>query len=184
MATKKKASKKRPQPKRKPARKAAPRAKAKKVDPIPKGMHTLTPALSFKDAGAALAFYKEAFGAKELYRLDTPDGKIGHAEMKIGDSIFMMGEEWPDMEVYSAEHYKGTPIRMNIAVKDVDKAFERAVAAGATVARPVENQFYGWRSGNLKDPFGYYWMIGSQIEVVSPKQMQKRWQKMMAAPST
>jgi PhnB protein len=181
MAAKKKA---RTKPSRKSAARKPVSNKSRKVDPIPKGMHTLTPALSFKDAGAALAFYKEAFGAKELYRLDTPDGKIGHAEMKIGDSVFMMGEEWPDLEVYSAEHYKGTPIRINIAVKDADKAFERAVAAGAEVVRPVEDQFYGWRSGNVRDPFGYYWMIGSQIEVVSPKQMQKRWQKMMASPAS
>ncbi len=177
MAAKKKARTKRPPAPRKPATR---NGKAKKVDPIPKGMHTLTPALAVKDANAALKFYKEAFGAKELYRLSEPGGKIGHAEMMIGDSLIMLGEEYPDMKLFAADHYGGSPIRLNIAVKNVDKAFERAVAAGAEVARPVENQFYGWRSGIVKDPLGYHWFISSQIEEVSPKQMQKRWDKMMS----
>jgi PhnB protein len=182
MATKKKTRAKRPQTRKSAARKApARKAKAKKVDPIPKGMHTLTPSLSFKDAQAALKFYKEAFGGKELYRLCEPGGKIGHAEMMIGDSVIMMGEEYPSMSIYGAEHYGGSPVRLNIAVKDVDRAFKRAVDAGAEVARPVEDQFYGWRSGIVKDPFGYSWYISSQIEELSPKQMQKRWDKMMAS---
>src|SRR5690606_22725715 len=131
----------------------------------------------FRNAGAALAFYKEAFGGKELYRLCEPSGKIGHAEMMIGNSLFMLAEEYPDMRLYAADHYEGVPVRMNIAVKDVDQVFRRAVKAGAEVTRPVENQFYGWRSGNIKDPFGYHWIVSTQIEVLSPKQMQKRWDK-------
>jgi PhnB protein len=170
MAAKKKAQKKRPSPARK--------AKPKKVAPIPKGMHTVSPMFTFKNAGAALDFYKSAFGAKELYRLCEPSGKIGHAEMMIGNSLIMMGEEYPDMGLYAPERYEGVPIRMNIVVKDVDRAFKQAVSAGAEITRPVQNQFYGWRSGNLKDPFGYHWMISSQVENVSPKQMQKRWNKM------
>jgi PhnB protein len=180
MAAKKKSARKRPQPSLKSAaRKKAPGRKARaKVDPIPKGMHSLTPMLIFKSAGAALAFYKEAFGGKELYRLCEPSGKIGHAEMMIGDSIIMLAEEYPDMALFAADHYGGIPIRINIAVKNVDRTFERAVQAGAQATRPVEDQFYGWRSGNIKDPFGYHWIISTQIEDVSPKEMQKRWNKM------
>lgn len=179
MAAKKKSPKKRTQPPRKSAARKAPARKAKKkVAPIPKGMHSLTPMLTFKSAGAALAFYKEAFGAKELYRLREPSGKIGHAEMRIGNSIIMLAEEYPDMALFAADHYGGIPMRINIAVKDVDRTFARAVHAGAQATRPVEDQFYGWRSGNIKDPFGYHWIISTQIEDVSPKEMQKRWNKM------
>lgn len=181
MAAKKKAKKVPPPASRKGVKKAPVRkAKAKKVPPIPKGIHTLTPMLTFKDAAAALKFYKDAFGAKELYRLTEPDGKIGHAEMMIGDSLVMLGEEYPSMSLYGAEHYNGTPIRLNVVVKDVDKSFDRAVKAGAEALRPVADQFYGWRSGIVKDPFGYSWYFSTQIEVVTPKQMQKRYDKLMA----
>ncbi|MCA0199822.1 MAG: VOC family protein [Proteobacteria bacterium] len=146
-------------------------------------MHSLTPMLTFKSAGAALAFYKEAFGAKELYRLTEPSGKIGHAEMMIGNSLIMLAEEYPDMALFAADHYGGIPMRVHIAVKDVDRTFQRAVQAGAQATRPVEDQFYGWRSGSIKDPFGYHWIISTRIERLSPKQMQKRWQKLFALPS-
>lgn len=185
MAVKKKAQKKtarktaRKSAKKAPTRKAsAKKVKSKKVPPIPEGMHTIAPMFTFKDAGAAVAFYKAAFGAKELFRLNEPSGKIGHVEMMIGNSLIMMGEEYPDMGLYAAEHYEGVPVRMNVVVKDVDRAFQRAIDAGAEVTRPVGTQFYGWRSGNLKDPFGYHWMLGSQVEELSPKEMQKRWNKM------
>lgn len=180
MAAKKNARANRPVPARKtPAKKT----KAKKVDPVPKGMHTLTPLLTFKDASKALTFYKEAFGAKELYRLCEPSGKIGHAEIMIGNSLLMLAEEYADMSLYAPDHYDGIPMRLMVAVKDVDRTFAQAVAAGAEVTRAVETQFYGWRSGNLKDPFGYHWMVSSQVEAVSPKQMQKRWNKMFEAGS-
>ncbi len=182
MASKKKPAKKRVLPKQKARRpvvkKAAP--KAKKINPIPTGMHAITPSLVFKDAEAALKFYRAAFGAKELYRLTEPGGKIGHAEMMIGNSLIMIGEEYPDMKIYSAQHYKGSPVRMHIAVADADKIFKKAIAAGAKVGRPLTNEFYGWRTGVVQDPFGYYWSIGTQIEELTPKQMQKRWDKMMA----
>lgn len=181
MAVKKKARKKVPAKRRQAASKApARKSKPKKVAPIPKGMHAVTPSLVFKDAKAALKFYTDAFGAKELYRLTEPDGKIGHAEMMIGDSLIMMGEEYAGMQIYSAEHYNGSPIRLHIAVKDVDRAFARAVAAGAETVRPLSNEFYGWRNGIVKDPFGYSWFIGAQIEKISPKQMQKRFDKMLS----
>ncbi len=164
-------------PRKKTPQKAQ-KKKPKKVAPIPKGTHTVSPMFTFKDANAAIAFYKKAFGAKELFRLNEPSGKLGHAEIMIGNSLIMMGEEYPDMALYAADHYEGVPIRMNIVVKDVDAVFKQAVKAGAKATRPVQNQFYGWRSGNLKDPFGYHWMISTQVEVVTPKQMQKRWNKM------
>ncbi len=182
MAAKKKARKKRLQPARKSARKPAVRKakakKAKKVAPVPVGMPSVTPMFTFKDAALAMAFYKEAFGAKELYRLCEPSGKIGHAEMMVGNSLLMLGEEYPDMALYAPDRYEGVPVRMNIIVKDVDRAFAKAVAAGAEVTRAVETQFYGWRSGNLKDPFGYHWMLSTQVEDVKPKEMQKRWNRL------
>lgn len=183
MATKKKSPKKRPSPKRAQRKTPARKAKSRKADPIPKGMHSLTPMLTFKSAGAALAFYKEAFGARELYRLTEPSGKIGHAEMMIGNSLIMLAEEYPDMALFAADHYGGIPMRVHIAVKDVDRTFARAIQAGAQATRPVEDQFYGWRTGNLKDPFGYHWIISTQIENISPKEMQKRWNKLFEKPS-
>ena len=173
MAAKKKSTKKRSVP----ARKAAKKSKPKKVSAAPASPNTVSPMFAFKDAGAAVAFYKAAFGAKELFRLCEPSGKIGHVEMMIGNSLIMMGEEYPDMALYAADHYEGVPVRMNIVVKNADRAFQRALDAGATATRNVETQFYGWRSGNIKDPFGYHWMISAEVEKISPKQIQKRWNK-------
>ncbi len=182
MAAKKKPKKKTAQSARKPARATSGRKaharRAKRARSSSQSPHGLTPMLTFKSAGAALAFYKEAFGGKELYRLTEPSGKIGHAEMKIGNSIIMLAEEYPDMALFAADHYGGIPMRLHIAVKDVDRVFERAIQAGAQATRPVADQFYGWRSGNIKDPFGYHWIISTQVENVSPKEMQKRWKKM------
>ncbi len=182
MAAKKKSSKKitskkRPPPKRKTAARKA-KSKPKNASAAPESTNTVSPMLTFKDAGAAVAFYKAAFGAKELYRLCEPSGKIGHVEMMIGNSLIMMGEEYPDMALYAPDHYEGVPLRMNIVVKDADRAFQRAIAAGATATRDVKTQFYGWRSGNLTDPFGYHWMVSAEVEKISPKVMQKRWNKM------
>lgn len=169
---------------KKPARKKKPtakkKAKAAKVSYLPKGFHAVTPYLCVKDAAFALEFYKKAFGAKEVLRLNTPDGKIGHAEFIIGDSHLMIGDEAPQMGAMSAESMGGCPIKLNIIVKNVDKFFDNAVASGATVVRPVANQFYGMRSGMVSDPFGYSWFIASQIEALTAKQMKKRWERMMA----
>jgi PhnB protein len=195
MAVKKKSARKTPARKtasrRAPAKKSSSKAKSKsktkpkpkKVPPIPKGMHSVTPGLVFKDANAALAFYRTAFGAKELYRLVEPAGRVGHAEMMIGDSLVMMSDEYPEIGIMSAEHYEGSPVRLSIVVKNPDAAFKRALDAGAVETRPLQNEFYGWRSGIVRDPFGYHWFITSQVEVVSPKQMQKRWNKMLASMS-
>lgn len=185
MAAKRKSAAQRRGSARKSSRKAVRKARAganpRKVDPIPKGMPTLAPGLVFEDAEAALAFYRDAFGAKELYRLTEPGGRIGHAEMKIGGALIMLSDAYPEMDIHSVQHYGGSPIRLNIAVKDTDKAFEKAVAAGAAVVRPPQNQFYGWRCGVVKDPFGYHWLINTQIEKVSPRRMQKRLTALVAS---
>ena len=124
-----------------------------------------------------MMFYTKAFGAKELYRL-TAGGKVGHAEMRIGDSVFTLSDEHPEMGILSAKSLNGSPIRLTLTVKNADKLFDQAVAAGATVLRPMQEEFYGYRSGNVLDPFGYSWMIRTQVAVVSRKEMQKRLNKL------
>lgn len=155
-----------------------------KVPPVPKGVHTITPSLCFEDAAFAIQFYEKAFGAKELFRLAEPSGKVGHAELRIGDSLLMVSDEYPEMAILSAKKHNGSPIRLSLTVKNADASMQRATAAGATVIRPLTDQFYGWRSGIVMDPFGYSWFIMSQIAKVSPKEMQKRWNKMLAASKT
>ena len=163
---------------KKPAAKKAARFK---VPPVPKGVHTVMPSLCFEDAAFAMVFYQNAFGAKELYRLTEPDGKVGHAEMLIGDSPIALSDEYPDIAVLSAKSRGGSPIRLTLTVPNADKLMAQAVAAGATVVRPMQTEFYGYRSGIVLDPFGYTWFIMSQVEVVSPKEMQKRLTKLVAA---
>jgi PhnB protein len=165
---------------KKPPRKAS-RKSAAKVPPVPKGYHTVAPSLAFQDAAFAMAFYENAFGAKELYRLTEPGGKVGHAEMKIGDSHIMISDEYPEMAVLSAKTLAGSPIRLNLIVKNADAFFNKAVSAGATVVRPMQEEFYGYRNGVVMDPFGYTWAIMSQVKVISPKTMQAQWSKMVAA---
>jgi PhnB protein len=148
-------------------------AKKKKVAPIPKGYPILTPYLAVQGAAQALEFYKKAFGAKERMRMPGPDGKIGHAEMMIGSSVFMMADEFPGMNASSAT-LKGTSVTFMLYVKDVDAAFTKAVDAGAHAVRPPENKFYGDRMGIVSDPFGHVWCLGTHIEDVSPKEMAKR----------
>lgn len=145
-----------------------------KVNPIPKGYHTATPYLIVKDAAGAIEFYKKAFGATELMRMPGPDGKIGHAEIKIGDSPIMLADEVPGMGFRSPESLGGSPISILLYVKDVDAVFSQAVAAGAKVQRPVADQFYGDRTGGLTDPFGHLWYVATHKEDVSPEEMKKR----------
>jgi len=148
---------------------------AKKVQPIPKGYHTLTPYLIVRGAAEAMDFYKKAFGAKERFRFHGPDGKsIAHAEMMIGNSIFMMGGESPDGMAKSPQTLNGSPVGLVIYVKDADKAFQRAVDAGAIVKRPVQDQFYGERLGTVEDPYGHGWTLMTHIEDVSVKEMGRR----------
>ncbi len=142
--------------------------------------HTATPFLAFKDASTAIEFYKNAFGAKERMRLTEPGGKIGHAEIAIGDSVIRLSDEYPDYGVLSAQTLGASPVRMNLHVPDVDALAKQAVAAGAKMVRPVADQFYGYRSGVVSDPFGYSWILSTQIENVSAEEMQRRFDEMNA----
>jgi len=142
--------------------------------PIPDGYHTVTPYLIVDDAAAALDFYRRAFGGRELFRMAGPGGKIGHAEILIGDSPIMLADEHPEMGARSLKSIGGSPVSILLYVEDVDAFVERAVAAGAKLTRPIENKFYGDRTGGLEDPFGYQWHISTHIEDVSPEEIQKR----------
>lgn len=147
------------------------------VKPIPEGYHAVTPYLSIKGAAEAIAFYQRAFGATELYRMPMPDGRLGHAELQLGDSRIMLADEMLDMAdavARSPRTLKGTSISLLIYLKDVDTVFAQAIAAGATMKRPVATQFYGDRSGTLEDPFGHIWTLATHVEDVSPEEMQKR----------
>lgn len=149
-----------------------------KVKPIPEGYSTITPYLVTKGAADAIEFYKKAFGATELFRMPGPGGKVMHAELQIGNSRFMLADEFPEMG-YSAPQPGGrTPIGLMIYVDDVDKTAERAVAAGIKTERAIENQFYGDRSGNFVDPFGHRWTIATHVEDVSQEEMQRRMSSM------
>jgi PhnB protein len=150
------------------------------VKTIPDGFHAATPYLCCRDAQKALAFYKEAFGAVETMCLAEPSGRIGHAEFKIGDAVFMLSDEYPEMGVRSPQALGGSPVTMHLYLDDVDAFARRAVAAGATLTRPVSDQFYGDRSGNLEDPFGHRWMIATHIEDVPAEEMDRRYRAMMA----
>lgn len=145
-----------------------------KAKPIPEGYHSATPYLIIKGAADAIEFYKKAFGATELMRVSGPGGKIGHAEIKIGDSVIMLADEAPEMNARSPQSFGGSPISILLYVEDVDAVFNRAVAAGAKVERPVTDQFYGDRIGGLTDPFGHAWYISTHREDVSPEEMKKR----------
>ncbi|MDZ4685166.1 MAG: VOC family protein [Planctomycetaceae bacterium] len=147
------------------------------VKPIPDGYHTLTPYLIVRGGKAALEFYKKAFGATEVLRLDMPDGNIAHAEMKIGDSIFMMGEENEQYQCHSPLKLGGTPLGLMVYVKDADAAYNQAIAAGATVLRPIKNQFYGDRSGTVTDPFGHQWTVATHVEDVPHEELMQRMMK-------
>ena len=144
------------------------------VKPIPDGYHSVTPYLILDNATAALEFYKKALGAVELMRFPAPGGKIGHAEIKIGDSPVMLADESPEMNARSARTIGGSPISLMVYVEDVDALVARAVAAGAKLVRPVANQFYGDRTGGIDDPFGFHWYIATHIEDVPPEELEKR----------
>jgi PhnB protein len=147
---------------------------AAKVNPIPEEYRGAVPYLSVKDAGRAIEFYKKAFGAREVMRMPQADGKIGHAELRIGDAPIMLADEFPEMNFRSPQSIGGTPVNILIYVADVDKLVEQAVVAGAKLVRPVADQFYGDRLGALEDPFGHSWSFATHIEDVSPEEMQKR----------
>jgi PhnB protein len=147
---------------------------ANAVKPIPDGYHSVTPYLIIKGAAEAIEFYKKAFGATELFRMPQPDGRIGHAEIKIGDSPIMLSDEFPEMNFAGPNTLGGSSVSILIYVEDVDSVFTQAIAAGGTEQRPVEDKFYGDRGGSLADPFGHVWHIATHIEDVSPEEMEKR----------
>ena len=142
--------------------------------PIPDGYHTATPYLIVKGAANAIDFYKKAFGARELMRHAEPSGKVGHAEIKIGNSPIMLADEYPDMGFRAPQSAGGSGTGILLYVEDVDTWFARAIAAGGKELRPVKDQFYGDRSGTLTDPFGHLWTISTHKEDVSPEEMRRR----------
>ena len=147
---------------------------ANKANTIPEGYHSVTPYMTLRDAVSAIDFYRRAFGAELVMKLDMPDGKIAHAEIRIGDSVIMMSEENEEWGNKSPLTLGGSPMFLMIYLPDVDAAFAKALAAGATVVRPVEDQFYGDRAGTLKDPFGHQWTLGTHIEDLSQEEVQRR----------
>jgi PhnB protein len=149
------------------------------VKPIPDSYHSVTPYLIVHDAAAALDFYKKALGAVELMRMPAPNGRIGHAEIRIGDSPVMLADEHPEIGAKSARTIGGSPVSLMVYVEDVDARVAQAVAAGATLSRPVANQFYGDRTGGVDDPFGYHWYLATHVEDVPPDELEKRAAKAM-----
>ena len=156
---------------------------AKKVSPIPKGYHAITPYLSVRDAARAIDFYTKAFGGKITVRMDMPGGKIGHAEMKIGDSMVMLADEMEEMQFLSPQSRGGTTVTLHLYVKDVDTTVAKAVGVGAKLIRPVKDQFYGDRAGQVEDPFGHRWYVATHKEELTPAQIKKRMAAEMKAAS-
>lgn len=156
------------------ARKPAAPTRARKVANPPKGYPTLSPYLIVRGAAKALEFYAQALGARELYRLDMGGGKIGHAELVVGGSPFMLADEYPEMGFRSPLAHGGTPVSLLVYVPDADEAVQRMVAAGATLMRPPQDHFYGDRAGTVVDPFGHVWTLATHIEDVPPAEIQRR----------
>lgn len=154
------------------------------VKPIPEGYRTVTPYLAVDDAAEAIEYYKKAFGAKERGRMETPDGKIGHAELEIGDSLVMLSDPIPEATTRTPKELGGTSASVFLYVEDVDAVVKRAVDAGATVTMEVADQFWGDRFGSVQDPFGHSWSIATHVEDVPPEEMAERAKKAMAAMSS
>ncbi len=150
-----------------------------KPKPIPDGMQGATPYLCCREAARALAFYKEAFGAVETLRLAEANGRIGHAELRIGDALLMLSDEYPEMKILSPQALGGTATAIHLYVENVDAFCARAVAAGATLSRPVADQFYGDRVGTLYDPFGHRWSIATRVADLSTEEVQRRYDALM-----
>jgi PhnB protein len=151
--------------------------------PIPEGYHSVTPYLIVKGGAEAIQFYKRAFGAVEQMRMASPDGRIGHAEIKIGDSVIMLADEHPEMGHHSPQSLGGAGVSLMVYVDHVDAVFKQAVASGAKELQPLKNQFYGNRSGTLEDPFGHRWTLATHIEDVAPDEMRRRAEKFMQGTS-
>ena len=148
------------------------------AEPVPQDMHTVTPHLVCDGAAAAIDFYKKAFNAVETARLQTPEGKIMHASVRIGDSNVMLVDEFPDYGSVGPKKLNGSPVTLHVYVPNVDQVFEQAVAAGASVRMPVEDQFWGDRYGQVVDPFGHNWSLATHIKDMSPEEMTQAMQSM------
>ena len=144
------------------------------VKPIPDGYPRVSPYLTVDGAAAAIDFYTSVLGASERFRIDAPEGRIGHAELQVGDSVIMVSDAFPDMGIRSPTDIGGTPVTLGVYVNDVDAVFQAALERGATAVRPVADQFHGDRSGQFIDPFGHRWSVSTHIEDVSPKEMTTR----------
>ena len=144
------------------------------VKPVPDGYRSITPYLIVADGGAAIAFYQRVFAATLRMRLDAPGGKVGHAELEIGDSLIMLADEHPETGALAPTTVGGTPVGLHVYLPNVDAVAAEAVAAGATLKRPVENQFYGDRLGTIVDPYGHIWHISTHVEDVSPEEIGRR----------
>jgi PhnB protein len=145
-----------------------------RVKPIPDGYHSVTPYLCIDGAAKAIEFYKNAFGAKEVFRMGAPDGKVGHAELEIGGSRIMLADEYPDWDFRSPRAFGGSPVSIHLYVEDVDTVYNRAIAAGAKAKRPVVDQFYGDRSGSFEDPFGHVWHVATHTEDLTEEEIGRR----------
>jgi PhnB protein len=150
------------------------------VKPIPDGYPRVTPYLVVDGASAAIDFYCSVLGATERMRMSGPDDKVGHAELELGDSVIMLADEFPDMDARSPKAVGGTPVTLHVYVDDADAVFDQAVQAGSKALRPVEDQFYGDRSGQFEDPFGHRWNVATHVEDVPPDEMAKRMAEMAA----
>lgn len=144
------------------------------VKPIPDQYPRVMPYLIVDGAAAAIDFYKSVFGAVERMRMPGPDGRLGHAELEVGESVIMLADENPEMGIHGPKNIGGTPVTLHVYVEDSDAAFERALDSGATLLRPIEDQFYGDRSGQFEDPFGHKWNVATHVEDVPPDEMEKR----------
>jgi PhnB protein len=153
------------------------------VKPVPDGYPRAMPYLIVDGAAKALDFYKQVFEAKERMRMPAPQGKVGHAEITIGDSVIMLADEHPEMDARAPRAFGGSPVSIMVYVPDVDATVKTAVAAGAKVTRPVEDMFYGDRTGTIEDPFGHRWHVATHIEDVSPEEMERRVAAAMGKPS-
>jgi PhnB protein len=151
---------------------------AGKVKPIPEGYRSVTPYLVVKGAAKAIEFYKKVFAAREKFRMDGPGGTIAHAELEIGDSVVMLADENPQHGALSPASIGGTPVSIMLYVEDVDRVAEKLTQAGAKVRRPVQDMFYGDRSGGFEDPFGHHWHVSTHIEDVTPEEIERRMAKM------
>jgi PhnB protein len=154
------------------------------TQPIPEGYHTVTPYLAVDDAAEAIEYYTKAFGAKERARMETPDGKIGHAELEIGDSLVMLSDPFPQASTRSPKELGGTSVSVFMYVEDVDAVVKQAVDAGAKVTMEVADQFWGDRFGSVMDPFGHLWSIATHVEDVPPEEMAERAKAAMTAMSS